>query len=98
MINVDIRNYDYYTIGGKDAYGVPVLPDTEAEPQGQIKMAIYISSQSVQDNINYKDCNYIGLTKAAVDDSYIIKYGKELLKVLYINPKGKFKQVFLKGM
>ena len=62
-------------------------------------MAINISSQSIQDNILFKDCTYIGLTSDAnVNDSYVIKYGKEQLKVLYVNPKGRLKQVFLKEM
>ena len=93
-----MRKYDYFTIGEKDAFGQLKLPDADGAPDGQIKMAIYISSQSIQDNINYKDCNYIGLTKDNVTDKYIIKYENEKLKVLYVNPKGIYKQVFLKGM
>ena len=95
MINADMRLYDYFTLDEDDGYGQPVISDV---PVGQIKMAINISSQSVQDNINYKDANYIGLTHANVDDTYIIQYGNERLKVLYVNPKGRFKQVFLKEM
>lgn len=92
MINCDMRNYDYFTFGEKDAYGQPTL---SPEAQGTLKMAIYITSQSIQDNINYKQANYIGLTQGAVNDSYVIQYGNEKLKVLYVNPKGKLKQVFL---
>ena len=92
MINANMRNYDYFTLGAVDAYG---QPQVDAEPKGTIKMAIYISSQSIQDNVNYQDCNYIGLTQAKVDDTYIIKYNNELLKVLYVNPQGRYKQVFL---
>ena len=95
MINADMRLYDYFTLGDDDGYGQPSISDV---PVGQIKMAINISSQSVQDNINYKDANYIGLTQANVDDTYIIQYGNERLKVLYVNPKGRLKQVFLKEM
>ena len=93
MINVDMRTYDYFTFGAKDAYGQDVLSDTA---QGTIKMAIYSTSTSVQDNINYTDCNYIGLTTAQLDDSYVIQYETEKLKVQYVQPKGRFKQVFLK--
>lgn len=96
MINTDMRLYNYYTFGDDDGYGMAQI---STEPKGQIKMAINISSQSIQDNILYKDCSYIGLTQDAnVDDTYIIEYGSERLKVLYINPKGRYKQVFLKGM
>ena len=94
MINADMRRYDYYTYGAPDQYGQPVL---SSDAQGSIKIAINISSQAIQDNINYKDCSYIGLThNLTVNDSFVIKYGDEMLKVMYVNPKGKLKQVFLK--
>lgn len=92
MINADMRIYDYFTFGKLDEYGQPKL---SLEPEGQVKMCINISSQAVQDNINYKDCKYIGLTNALLDDSYVIQYGDTRLKVLYVNPKGRLKQVFL---
>jgi hypothetical protein len=88
-----MKTYNYFTFGAIDAYGQPGLSD---EPAGQVKMAINISSQSVVDNINYKDATYTGLTLAKVDDSYVIEYGNERLKVLYVNPMGRYKQVFLK--
>lgn len=94
MITTDMRAYDYFTFGEKDKYGQPTV---SSEVKGTIKMAIYISSQTVQDNINYKDCSYVGLTTdKSVNDKMIIKYGNEKLKVQYINPKGRFIQVFLK--
>lgn len=93
MINTEMRFYDYFTYGEKDAYGQPQLSE---ETQGTIKMAINITSQSTQDNINYKDASYIGLTYAAIDDTYVIQYGPEKLKVLYVNPMGRYKQVFMK--
>ena len=92
MINADMRLYDYFTLGNKDEYGQPTLSDT---PVGQIKMSINITSQNVQDNINYVNAQYIGLTNANVDDTYIIQYGDRRLKVLYVNPKGRMKQVFM---
>lgn len=98
MINADMRLYNYFTLGPKNSYGQRTIPDKDAEPAGQIKMAINISSQSVQDNINYAGCQYVGLTRANVDDTYIIEYENERLKVLYVNPKGRMKQVFLTRM
>ena len=96
MINTDMHLYDYFTFGDDDGYGMPQL---SIEPKGKIKMAINISSQTTQDNILYKDCTYVGLTQDAnVDDTYVIMYGKGKLKVLYVNPKGRYKQVFLKEM
>lgn len=93
MINADIREYSYFTYGENNAYGQPIL---SAQPQGTVKMAIYLNTQAVQEsNIKYKDCDYIGMTHDAnVDDTYVIEYGKERLKVSYVNP-GRFKQVLL---
>ena len=96
MITRDMRYYDYYTIGSADEYGQVTMPtDT---PKGKIKMCINISSQSAQDNVLYKNCSYIGLTNGTIDDNYIIDYNGQLLKVLYVNPIGRYKQVFMEGM
>lgn len=94
MITTDIRAYNYFTIGAEDAYGQAQVSD---EVKGTIKMAIYITSQSVQDNINFQDCSFVGLTTdKLVNDKMVIQYGEEKLKVQYVNPKGRFIQVFLK--
>jgi hypothetical protein len=95
MINANMRWYDFFTFGEDDDYGQPVL---SAEPQGSIKMSIDITTQTIQDNINYSGAQYIGLTHADVNDSYVIEYGNKKLKVLYVNPKGRFKQVFMADM
>ena len=95
MINADMRLYNYFTFGEKDEYGQAQL---SKNPVGQVKMAINITSQSVQDNINYKDSQYVGLTHAKVNDTYVIEYGDERLKVLYVNPAGRFNQVFMSRM
>lgn len=96
MINVDMRDYNYYLYGENNAYGQPQLSE---EAQGTVKMAIYTVSQSIQDNILYQDCSYIGLTNdAEIDDKYVIQYDKERLKVLYVQPRGRFKQAFLARM
>lgn len=93
MINAQMRDYNYFTFGKKDAYGEPQLSE---QPVGTIKIAINISSQGTAENILYKDCSYIGLTyDAEVNDTYVIEYGKERLKVMYVNPIGRMKQVFL---
>lgn len=93
MINRDMKYYDYFTLRNKNDYGQAVV---STEPTGKIKMAIKLTSQSIQDNINYQDAQYIGLTHAQVDDTYIIEYEGMRLKVLYVNPDGRFKQVFMK--
>lgn len=96
MINAEMRNYDYYTFGTMNGYGQPTLPSI---PQGTVKMAIYTTSQGVQDNVNYANASYIGLTHDAnISDNYVIQYGKKKLKVLYVQPKGRYKQAFLGDM
>lgn len=92
MINTAMRTYNYSTLGKEDAYGQQTNSDAVV---GTIKMAISISSQAVQDNINFENCNYVGLTMAELDSSYIIHYGTEKLKVLYVNKEGRYNQAFL---
>lgn len=92
MINSNMRYYDYFTFGEKNEYGQQKL---STNPVGTIKMSINITSQSVQDNINYTGSQYIGLTFAEVDDTYVIQYGEKRLKVLYVNTAGRYKQVFM---
>ena len=96
MINAKFRQYHYFT-SGKNAAGQDVPPAQDAEPVGTVTMAINLTSQSVRDNIKYADANYMGLTHAKVDDTYIIQYGEERLKVLYVNPFGRLNQVFMQS-
>ena len=99
MINTQFRTYDYFAFGEKNDYGQEVLiKDENGNPvvQGTVKMAINISSQGVQDNINYKNAQYVGITMdKTIDDNKVIAYGDEMLKVLYVNPVGRYIQVFL---
>lgn len=100
MISRDMKTYNYYAFGDSDNYGqIALIKDDTGEPiiQGTIKIAINTTSESIQDNINYKDSSYIGLTyDKSVSDAYVIQYGNEKLKVLYVNPKGRLIQVFMK--
>lgn len=92
MINLNMRSYDYFTLGNRNEYGQQQLSDIK----GSVKMAISNTSTNIQDNINYKDAAYIGLTyDANINDTYVIEYGAEKLKVLYVNAQGRMKQVFL---
>ena len=96
MINATMRNYDYYLYGDNDGYGQATITD---EVQGKVKMAIYTLSNTIGTNINYKDATYIALTQnKAINDSYVIKYGEEKLKVMYVIPFGRYHQVFLSEM
>jgi hypothetical protein len=92
MINTDMRTYNYFTFGELGAYGTEQL---SAEPVGTIKIAIYTLNTSNTNNIKYSAATYIGLTQAEVKDTYVIEYGKERLKVLYMQKAGKYTQVYL---
>ena len=93
MINADMRLYDYFTLGAQDEYGQQV---ESTEPAGQVKIAINVASQNIQDNINYTNCQYVGLThNKDVNDKWLIDYNGTKLKVLYVNPRGRLIQVFL---
>lgn len=95
MINTRMKEYDYYLISDlNDEYG---QPQTTPEAQGKIKISITTTSQSIQDNVNYKNAQYLGLTFDEVNDKYIIQYGEEKLKVLFVN-SGRYNQVFLQVM
>lgn len=93
MIATEMKNYNYFKYGIDDGYG---QKQVSSEVVGSVKMAIYITSQSVQDNILYNGCSYMGLTfDKNIDDTYVIQYGEEKLKVLYVNPNGRYRQVFM---
>ena len=95
MINTDMRDYGFYLYEGDNGYGQPTL---SAEVKGTIKMAINVISQAIQDNVIYSNAQYIGLTHADINDKYVIQFGDVKLKVLYINPKGRYKQVYMAVM
>lgn len=96
MINATMRTYNYYTLGGMDEYGQELLTE---DIQGKIKLAIYTLSNTIGTNIKYKDATYIALTQdKAINDSYVIEYGEEKLKVMYVIPFGRYHQVFLAEM
>ena len=91
----NMRKYGYFLYGEKDAYGQSQL---SSEVVGEVKMAIGIASQSIQDSVAYSGTQYTALTHADINDSMVIQFGDEKLKVLYVNPLGKYKQVYLARM
>lgn len=93
MINAKFATYDYYTIGDLNEYGQAKISE---DVKGSVKMAIFPTSQSVQDNILYLNAQYMGLTHDQnINDTYVIQYGNIKLKVLYVSPTARLQQVFL---
>ena len=92
MINTSTRSYHYRTFGERNEYGEPQLSNIG----GFIRMSINIVTQAIADNVNYSQATYIGLTHdTKVNETYVIDYEGKKLKVLYVNPKGRLKQVFM---
>lgn len=92
MINSQMKEYKYFTFSEADDYGQYTLSET---PKGTIKITINLISQNLLDNPLYSGASYIGLTKEEINDSYVIDFDDQMLKVKYINPFGRFKQVFM---
>lgn len=99
MINTSMRAYEYFKYGELNEYGQQTLiKDENGDPivQGTVKLAINLTTQSTQDSINYHNAQFCAQTlDNDIDDTYIIKYGKTRLKVLYVASGGRYKQVFL---
>lgn len=96
MINADMKEYGFYLYGEENEYGQATLSE---EINGTVKMSVYTSNKSVQDNINYQNANYIGFTYGEVKDNYVIQYGDLKLKVLYVIQAPRLmKQVFMEKM
>lgn len=96
MFNTELKDYNYLQYEEYGKYGQAQLSD---EVKGQIKMAIYTTNQSTQDNIRYKDATYVGIThNRDIDDTFVIQYGDEKLKVLYANKQGRFVIAFMKNI
>lgn len=94
MIGRDMRPYSYTLLGEDDAYGQPTLLSGAT---GTINMAVYVASQAVGSSIIYQDAEYIGLTNdVGVSDRMTIDYEGMKLKVLYVQPKGRHKQAFMR--
>lgn len=96
MIAADMRLYDYSIFSSvEDDYGQSI----EEEQEGKIKMAIYLVNETLNDNSLYSDAQYTGLTlDKNIDETYVINYDNSKLKVLYVSPQGRYKQVFLARM
>lgn len=93
MINTQMRLYNYAKLSEElDDYGQPKT----TEAAGTIKMAINFANETIKESPLYSGAQYTGLTlNKEVDASYIIQYGTEKLKVTYVNPLGKYTQVYM---
>lgn len=97
MINSQMKDYTYSIYSEQDnEYGERTIA---ASGGGVVKMAINLMNNQIVDNALYKTANYIGLTfSSVISDTCVIDYEGEKLKVLYVVPQGRMKQVFLSRM
>lgn len=99
MITADMREYPYFLLGDNNSFNqTTLIKDENGEPieQGKVKLALYTTNQAIQDNIKYKTASAIALTHdKGISDTYVIKDGETLYKVLYTSLRGRYTQVFL---
>jgi hypothetical protein len=93
MINTRMKDYDYYLVSEDNGYGQLTI---SKEIQGTVKLSISTITKAVLDDVRYSEANYLGLTyDKNINDTYVIKYGDELLKVQFVIPDGRYTQVFM---
>jgi hypothetical protein len=100
MINAQMKSYNFYLYDEEaDIYGQKTLiKNAEGEPeiQGTVQMSITHTDTRIQQDIKYIDATYFGLTHdKSINDRYVIQYGDERLKVLYVIREGRYSQVFM---
>lgn len=95
MIIADMTMHRYFTLRAADAYGQRGIPKPTDDPDGMIKMAVYVSNQAISDNAIYSTAEYVGLTMENVDDSMFIEHNGKMLKVLHVTMQGRFRQAYM---
>lgn len=99
MIAPSMREYEFYKYSAPNGYGQQTLiKDENGQPlvQGTVKMAINLTTQATQDSVTYHNAQFFALTHdKRVDDTFVIQYGGMRLKVLFVAPGGRYRQVYL---
>ena len=103
MISRERRDYEYFRYSEEDnAYGQKTLiKDDENNPVvfGTVSMSIFDTANAFTGDVRFKDSKYLGLTNDKfIDTSFVINYKGEHLRVQYIVPRGRYKQVFLNSI
>jgi hypothetical protein len=93
VINRSEVNATLITMGGQDEYGQDLNAPIS---QSSITLTFGLYTHQQTDDIRYQDVEYTGLTVYDVADNQVIQIGDKKYKVLFVNPFGRMKQVFLK--
>lgn len=92
MIQSNMKLYNYYTLGEIDDYGTNQV----SQVSGQVKLSIFLQTKQLSDNSIYKEAQFTALTNDKdINEKYLIEYNNMLLKVLYINDLGRYRQIYL---
>lgn len=93
MIQSNMKLYNYYVLNELDDYGTNQASE---EVKGQVKLSIFLQTKQLSDNSIYKETQFTALTNDKdINEKYLIEYNEKLLKVLYINDLGRYRQVYL---
>lgn len=93
MIQSNMKLYNYRTLGELDEYGTEQI---SKQVSGQVKLSIFLQTKQLSDNSIYKDVQFTALTNDKdINEKYLIEYNNMLLKVLYINDLGRYRQIYL---
>ena len=93
MIQSNMKLYNYYTLGEFDDYGTEQV---SKQVSGQVQLSIFLQTKQLSDNSIYKDVQFTALTNDKdINEKYLIEYNNMLLKVLYINDLGRYRQIYL---
>ena len=93
MIQNNMKLYNYYTLDEIDDYGTNQVSE---KISGQVKLSIFLQTKQLSDNSIYKEAQFTALTNDKdINEKYLIEYNNMLLKVLYINDLGRYRQIYL---
>ena len=93
MIQNNMKLYNYYTLSELDDYGTNQV---SKQISGQVKLSIFLQTKQLSDNSIYKEVQFTALTNDKdINEKYLIEYNNMLLKVLYINDLGRYRQIYL---
>ena len=93
MIQSNMKLYNYYTLGELDDYGTNQVSE---QVSGQVKLSVFLQTKQLSDNSIYKEAQFTALTNDKdINEKYLIEYNNMLLKVLYINDLGRYRQIYL---
>lgn len=87
-----MKEYGVAGFADIDVYGQHKMP---TRPTRFVVMDIEILNNSDSENPLYQDVEYIGLTKDTITRQDYVFYEDEILKVKFINTKGRYNQIFM---